>query len=373
MARAPTLQENEAEPESDRLADFPHPRATKALIGHTGPEGLLAENAASGKMHHGWLIMGPEGIGKATLAYRLAKHLLAEPGERDPFFQTLAVGPETRAARQVVAMSHPSLLALRRPYQPKEKRFAASITIDEVRRLRSFMAHTVDVGTWRVVIVDQADDLNPNAANAILKSLEEPPARTVFVLLSSEPRKLLPTIRSRCRTLELGALGAADLKQAVTGALVASEENPPDAADWPRLEELAEGSVRRALTIAASGGLKLYERVLGLVSALPRVDWLAVHVLGDELSGSANEAKFEAFFDFLSGLIARLVRARATGEGRDADLALARRVIKPEALPYWAEAWDAIARDKAETLLINLDRKALILATAQRLEAVARR
>ncbi len=373
MARAPALQEIEAEPESDRLDEFPHPRKTKTLFGHDGPESLLAEQVASGRMHHGWLIMGPEGIGKATLAYRLAKHLIAEPSERDPFSQTLAIAPETRAARQVVAMSHPALLTLRRPYQPKEKRFATSITIEEVRRLRSFMAHTVDIGAWRVVIVDQADDLNLNSANAILKSLEEPPARTVFVLISSEPRKLLPTIRSRCRTLELGTLASADLKQAVTGALIAGEVDPPDPTDWLRLEELAEGSVRRALTIAASGGLRLYERVLTMISLLPRMDWPAMHVLGDEMGGAANEAKFEAFFDFLGGLMARLIRARATGEGRDADVILARRVIKAAALPFWAEAWEAILRDKAETMLINLDRKALILSTAQRLETLARR
>jgi DNA polymerase III subunit delta' len=373
MARAPITQEIEADPESDRLEGFAHPRMTKDLFGHQGAEGLLAEQAGSGRMHHGWLIMGPEGVGKATLAYRLAKHLLAEPSERDPFGQTLAVAPETRAARLVMGLAHPSLLVLRRVYQSSTKKFSASIPIEEVRRLRSFMAHTVEADTWRVVIVDQADDLNPNSANAILKSLEEPPPRTVFILLSSEPRKLLPTIRSRCRTLDLGALASDDLKKAVTGAFLSSEANPPDPADWPRLEELAEGSVRRALTISASGGLKLYERVVGLVSVLPKVDWPAVHTLGDELAGAANEQKFLSFFDFLSALLARLIRARATGDGRPADVQLARRVIVDGALPRWAEAWEAIHRDVNETLLINLDRKALILAVAQRLEMLARK
>jgi DNA polymerase III subunit delta' len=373
MARAPIAPEIETDPESDRLDGFAHPRRTKELFGHQGPESLLAEQVAGGRMHHGWLIMGPEGIGKATLAYRLAKHLLATPEERDPFAQSLAVAPETRAARQVVSLAHPSLLVLRRTYVSSTKKFSASIPVEEVRRLRSFLAHTVEPGCWRVVLVDQADDLNPNSANAILKSLEEPPPRTVFVLLSSEPRKLLPTIRSRCRTLELGALGPEDLKTAVTAAFVASEENPPDPSDWPKLEELADGSVRRALTISASGGLKLYERVFGLVSLLPKVDWSAVHVLGDELAGAANEQKFYAFFDFLSALLARVVRARATGEGRPGDVQLAQRVIRDGALPQWAEAWEAIHRDFNETMLINLDRKALILATAQRLEALARR
>ncbi len=373
MARAPALQEIETEPEADRLADFPHPRRTTTLYGHGGPESLLAEAVAGGRMHHGWLINGPEGVGKATLAYRLAKHLLAAPSERDSLVQTLAVGPETRAARQVVALSHPGLLVLRRPYDSKTKKFAASIPIDEVRRLRSFLAHAADEGTWRVVIVDTADDLNINAANALLKSLEEPPTRTVFVLLTSEPGRLLPTIRSRCRTLDMSALASDDLRRAVTAAFAAGDVSPPASDDWNRLEELADGSVRRALTIASSGGVKLYERVFGLVSALPRVDWGLVHALADELAGAAAEQKFEAFFDFLTGLLARLVKARATGRGRDADVRLADKLITDHALPAWAEAWTLILADKAEAMAINLDRKTLILATMARLETLARR
>lgn len=373
MARAPQTIEVDTEPESDRLDGFPHPRHTRALFGHAGAESLLVEQVASGRMHHGWLLIGPEGIGKATLAYRLARYLLSAPDARDAGGQSLATAPEARAGRLIAAGAHPSLLVLRRPYQPANRKFAQSIPIEEVRRLRSFMAHTVEADSWRVVIVDQADDLNANSANAILKSLEEPPARTVFILLSSEPRRLLPTIRSRCRTLDLAPLESADLRQAVSAAVVASEANPPDAGDWARLEDLAEGSARRALSISVSGGLKLYERAVALVSLLPKVDWPQVHALGDEIGSIASEQKFHDFFDFLTALMARLVRAQATGEGRKSDLELARRVIRPGMLPAWADAWDAIHRDVAETLTINLDRKALVLATAQRLEGLVRR
>lgn len=372
MARAPVLQEVEDLPEADRLDGFPHPRHTRNLFGHAGAENLLAEAVASRKLHHGWVISGSAGVGKATLAYRLARHLLADPSERDPFAQTLAIDPETRAARQVAALSHPGLLVLRRPYDTKAKRFAQSITVDEVRRLRSFLAHSADAGQWRVVIVDTADDLNVNAANAILKSLEEPPVQTVFVLLTSEPGRLLPTIRSRCRTLDLASLGLDDLKRAVAQAFAGGDAEPPGAQDWERLAELSGGSVRRALTISSSGGLKTYERVLALVSALPRVDWSAVHTLGDELAGAAAEQKLEAFFDFLFGLLHRIVRARATGQGSGADLQLAQKLIGDGRLPHWARAWEELQSEKSTAVDLNLDRKALILATVGKLEGVAR-
>ncbi len=361
MARAPMLQEVEALPEADRLEQFPHPRFTKDLYGHEGPESLLAEAFASGKMHHGWLITGPEGIGKATLAYRLARHVLAEPGERDPFGQSLAVDPATRAFRQVAALSHPGLLVIRRAWDAKAKRATASISIDEVRRLRSFLSHSADEGAWRIVIVDTADELNVNAANALLKSLEEPPKRTIFVLLSSEPGRLLATIRSRCRTLDLGPLSEEALKKAVTAAFAFGEADTPGAQDWTQLVELAGGSVRRALTIGSSGGLKLYERVHALVSLLPKVDWASTHQLGDELAGAAAEQKFEAFYDFLFALLHRLIRASATGRGTPDDVKLASRLIAPGRLPQWADAWEALQREKTETMALNLDRKALIL------------
>ena len=373
MARAPALQEIEALPEADRLGDFHHPRATKVLVGQVAAERVLVEAAASGRLHHGWLLTGREGIGKATLAYRFARHLLAETGERDAFGASLAVAEDTTAYRQVLALSHPGLLVLRRPYDVKAKRFAASIPVDEVRRLRGFLAHSADAGAYRVVIVDSADELNPNAANALLKSLEEPPARTVFLLVSSEPGRLLPTIRSRCRTLALAPLGQEDLRKAVVAAVAAAEVDPPGAQDWDQLVSLAEGSVRQALVVTSTGGLKLYARVLALVSALPRVDWGAVHNLGDDFSGTAATENFIGFFELLQGLLARLIRAAATEQGAVAEVKLAQRLIAPDRLAAWAEAWEAISRDTPEVMTLNLDRKAHILLTAARLEAVAAR
>jgi DNA polymerase-3 subunit delta' len=323
-------------------------------------------------MHHAWLIVGPEGIGKATLAYRLARHVLARPEERDVAGESLEVAPETSAARQIRALSHPGLLVLRRPYDTRSKRIAASIPVDEVRRLKSFLGLTAGEGTWRVVIVDAADELNINAANALLKSLEEPPTRGLFLLVASEPSRLLPTIRSRCRRLELAPLSGEALRTATEAALAAADMEKPDAQRWPLLERLAEGSVRRALQLSGSGGLELYERIEGLLTALPQVDWGAVHTLADQLSMPANEQRFEALFDLLLDLLARLVRARATGHAAASELALAQRLIPEAKLLAWASLWEEFGRERADTALLNLDKRGLILGTFAKLEALAR-
>ena len=371
MARAPATAEIELVPEADRFEGFPHPRETKELYGHETAERTLAEALAGGRTHHGWLLAGRQGIGKATLAYRFARAALAAPEERDGSGLSLAVSAATSAAHQVRALSHPGLLVVRRPYDDKAKRFATSIPIDEVRRLRSFLSHRAADEAWRVVIVDEANELNVNAANALLKSLEEPPPRTVFLLIASAPGRLLPTIRSRCRLLALQPLASAALRAAAVQALEAANEDAPGEAEWPALERLAEGSVGRLLGLWRSGGLELNERIIALAAGLPRVDWRAVHALSDELQPIAAQPRFELFFDLLLSFLDRLIRAQAAGEGAPEELELAARLIGEDRLASFAALWERIGREKAETVGLNLDRKALILETVGGLAAAA--
>jgi DNA polymerase-3 subunit delta' len=372
MARSPAVQEIEEQPESDRLEGFPHPRECERLFGHAEAERMLADALAADRLHHAWLITGREGIGKATLAYALARFALAKPEERGLGAQTLDIDRATPAARQVRALSHPGLIVLRRPWDPRAKRFANSIPVDEVRRLRGFLGHTADADTWRVVIVDRAEELNNNAANALLKSLEEPPARTVFLLISSAAGRLTATIRSRCRRLDLAPLGPADLRAAAEAALAAAGEPLPDGAEWPRLERLARGSVRAVLTLGRTGGVKLYETITAILAGLPRVNWQEAHALADELTGSGAEQRFETFFDMLLDQIAGLVRAGTAG-GSDPEVGrLAARLVKPHGLASWAELWETVVREKADVLALNLDRKAFVLETLARLEARSR-
>jgi DNA polymerase-3 subunit delta' len=359
-------------PEADRLDGFPHPRETAILYGHEAAEAALAQALAGGRMHHGWLLAGRLGIGKATLAYRLARHLLAEPGERDASGQSLEVAPGSAASRQVAALSHPGLLVLRRAYDPRTKRVGTTIPVDEVRRLRSFLGHTSGAGAWRVVIVDSADELNLNAANALLKSLEEPPARALFVLISAEPSALLATIRSRCRRLDLAPLPPEPLKAAAGAALAAAEMEMPAAEAWRQIERLADGSVRRALQLASTNGLETYERVEAIFAALPKVDWTAAHALSDQMGFGAQEQRFEAFFEFFLDRLARLVRVAATGRGEPGEVALAQRLIKDGRLPDWAALWQTVLKERNDALELNLDRKALVVGTLARLETISR-
>jgi DNA polymerase-3 subunit delta' len=371
MARRAAVAEIETLPEIDRLEGFPHPRETRELFGHESAERELAASFAADRMHHAWMLTGPGGIGKATLAYRCARFALSPSKLRVAAGDGLAIPPDSVTAGQVRALSHPGLAVIRRAYDQKNKRFPATIPVDEVRELRSFLGRTADEGAWRVVVVDSADELNLNAANALLKVLEEPPKRVLFLLVVAQPQRLLRTIRSRCRTLELAPLGTQDLRRAVTQALAAAETAPPAETDWTTLETLAEGSVRRLLDLAAGDGLGLYRRIERLLSGLPVIDWQAAHTLGDELGSAAADPRLTLFFDLLLALIARLIRARASGEGTADDIALANRLIPAGGLASWAELWETIVRDKAETLALNLDRRMLILDTLARVARAA--
>ncbi|MEO1265843.1 MAG: AAA family ATPase [Pseudomonadota bacterium] len=267
------------------------------------------------------------------------------------------------ATAQVRALSYPGLLLIRIPYDLKDKRFRTVITVDEVRRLKGFLSHTVGDGGWRVVIVDTADDMNIAAANALLKSLEEPPPRTLFFLISASPGRLLPTIRSRCRTLQLGALGEADLKGAALAAISASEDAV--AADGAALDGLiveAGGSVRRLLTLAAGAGAGLGPAVSGLFDRLPNVDWTQVHRLADDLAAPANAARYDMFFALLLDRLAGDVRGAVAGGSQP-----------PGALATRAELWETLVREKASADALNLDRKTLVIDAVARLQAATAR
>jgi DNA polymerase-3 subunit delta' len=349
--------------EPDRLAGFSAPREVDRLFGHQSAQQELAVAFESGRMHHAWLIVGPEGVGKATLAYRFARAVLGV-GE--------AVDRDHPVFRKVAALSHPNLLLIRRSWVEKSKRWSQWILIDEVRRLRAFLGHSAGEGGWRVVIVDRADELNQSAANALLKALEEPPPRTLFLLISSAEGRLPVTIRSRTRTLRVRGLGEDDLERAVRAALERDGHEADDKALATALA-LSEGSVRRALELISSEGIELYDEIAASLAALPEIEGPRLHRQVDRLAGAGDIERLDLYLSLLLGLVERLIRFTATAEGATRDeRTLAGRLVSPANLGNWAEAWEAISEAKAEAFALNLDRSLLVLETWFRLQAVAR-
>jgi DNA polymerase III subunit delta' len=323
-----------------------HPRETPDLFGHREAESALLTAYRSGRIPHAWLIGGAQGIGKATLAYRMARFVLTHPDPMAPSVQraeTLAVDPLNHVARQITAGAHGGLLVLERSLNDRGV-MRTVITVDETRETISFFGTTAAVEGWRVCIVDTVDELNPNAANALLKILEEPPQRSLFLLVSHSPARALPTILSRCRKLPLRPLAADDVIHAASQAANMAANDPALA----EAAEAAEGSVARALTLLGGDALKLQQRTAALLATLPQVDPRELHALGDALGGSDRVA-LAAFIDGVDRWIGEKLRAG------DANANLPR-------LARLAEVWEKIIRAARDTEAYNLERKPLVFS-----------
>jgi DNA polymerase-3 subunit delta' len=351
--------------EPDRLEGFSAPREVERVFGHDAAIEEFEDSLRSGRMHHAWLLVGPEGIGKATLAYRFARTVLAH-GEGG------RLSDDHDVFRKVAALSHPNLLLLRRAYNDKTKRYGQWIGVDEVRRLRAFLGNTAGESGWRVVIVDRADELNTNAANALLKALEEPPSRTLFLLISGADGGLPVTIRSRTRTLRLAALGEEHLENAVR-AVLARDGHKTDTKTLETAIALSQGSVRRALELISGEGIELYDEIVATFASLPELDGPQLHGLVERLASTSDTERLELYLSLLLGLIERLVRFSAAREGAtDRERALAARLVSPGNLARWAEAWEAISLERAEVMTLNLDRSLLVLDTWFHLQRLTR-
>jgi DNA polymerase-3 subunit delta' len=370
MSRAAAKKRDDPVEEPDRLEGFSSPREVDRLFGHDAALAEFGDALQSGRLHHAWLLVGPEGVGKATLAYRLAREVLARGEEGAPQAPIAADHP---VFRKVAGLGHPNLLLIRRSWNDKTKRYSQYIGVDEVRRLRNFLGHSAGETGWRVVVVDRADDLNQNAANALLKALEEPPPRTLFLLVATAEGRIPVTIRSRCRTLRVTALGHEELEGAVRAA-IERDEHEVDAETLSVALELSQGSVRRALELATGEGIALHHDILATFARLPELDGPAAHKLAERLGGFGSDSeRLELFLSLLLGLMERLIREAATGEGAiGEERELAARLLSPATLPHWVEAWEAIGRAKADAASLNLDRSLLVLETLYRLQQAAR-
>jgi DNA polymerase-3 subunit delta' len=371
---------DEGLPEPDRVAGAPHPRDTGDLIGQEAAEAAFLAAYGAGRLHHAWLITGPKGVGKATLAWRIARFLLATPeqdgGAGDGLFGdaptlpgTLTIAADHPVARRILVGSEPRLFHLRRAWDEDKKRLKSVITVDEVRRMKSFFNLSAAEGGRRVAIIDAVDEMNPSAANALLKLLEEPPAAVTLLLVSHQPSGLLPTVRSRCRELRLATLSPEAMARALAATGV-------EAGDGAALATLASGSVGAAIRLSQLDGLATYGQIVALFSTLPGLDRMRALSLADSVAGRGAEERFNLMLDLIDIFLARLARAGIAGpdaiEAAEGEAVLMARLAPDAAVGrVWAGLHQSLGARARHGRAVNLDPAALLLDMVLRIEETA--
>ncbi len=357
-----------SEAESGSLAK--PPRANPDLVGQEKAEQTLLAAYASGRMPHAWLIAGQGGIGKATLAFRFARYLLAG-NERRP--DSLHIDDDRPVFRRVAAAGHADLLTVERQFDEERGRQRKEIAVDDVRRIAPFLRLTAAEGGWRVVILDGADGMNRAGQNAVLKILEEPPRGALLLLLTERPSSLLPTIRSRCRLLTLPALPDPTVDQ-----LIASYRPDIDPETRARLAAAATGSIGRALEIARHDGLALLAQFLAIAGG-GQVDWAAGHALGDKLAPSGADESYRSFAQLLVDWLSRATRELGRGgEGiRHTELVpgereLVARLGRSGQLERALEVWEKVSQLFTRSDGANLDRRLTVISALDAVSAALR-
>ncbi len=363
--------------EPDRLQDFSHPREVSHFIGHAEQTRNLVAALSSNRFPHAWIFSGPAGIGKATLAYRLARTILKHPpgsNSGDIYNQTnLEIAKDDIIFQQVAARSHPGLKTIKRPWNHRLKRLKTEIPVDEIRGLHALFQNTTVDGGWRIALIDSADEMNRNAANALLKMLEEPPANSVIILISHQPARLLPTIRSRCRMLQFNPLDEKHVAQIVDEQLGSNINLTRD--ERATIARLAGGSAGKALQLASGAGLKAHESLIFLLESLPQLNSAKAHEIAERLSRRDARDEYLFFRQLLSEWLNGFVRFCTTGEGdhlpsREFDLC--QRLGSGVNLEPWLEVWEKTQTSFAQADILNLDKRQLLLTVFFQLETAAK-
>ncbi len=352
-------------PESDRLLDFPHPREQSAFYGNADAEQRLLQSYARGRIHHAWILGGPSGIGKATLAYRFARFVLKYPPESVAQGNTphdCHIAEEDPVFRRVAALGHSDLFVARRPYDQKAKRLKRDLDAETIRKTSKFFTTTSGVGGWRVCIVDAADDMNRTAANALLKILEEPPDRCLFLLISHAPMRLLETIRSRCIRLDMHPLGQEDVMQVLRNSL--GEDELPHGSGLDDLLSLAQGRPGYALTLLRGEGLTIFSRLSSLFTTAKPLNPRTAGEFADFVGARGADENYATFCSILLDWLAGGVRSTATGSGSPGDHPL----FTGRDMAGLAEVWQKIAHSIDRTNALNLDRRQTVLQSLYLLE-----
>ena len=358
--------------EVSRLAP---PRQNQELIGLAEAEQEFMHVFRAGCLHHAWLICGPRGIGKATLAYRMARYILAQkPQQEDGFGQSLDshdsndgiksqetnspslfLNAEHPVFRRIASGSHADFLSIERSEDEKSKKVRKEIIVNDVRSIGYFLRKTPAEGGWRVVLVDAADELNTNASNALLKVLEEPPKKALLILVAHNSGRLLPTIRSRCRQLHIKPLNSNIVTSFIQRHAPETNED-----ELERIASVSGGSIGEALRLLESDGLEIYRSVNALLLNLPNLDIPMLHKLGDQVAKDATGETFHKLLLILNHWLTETAKNKAIlGACYDQDVT------------KWTDIWEETNNLFRKAENVNLDRKQVTLNTFLEIAAVA--
>lgn len=332
---ASVLDANFSEPE-----EFT-PRSNPDLIGHEEIEGYLLKEYLDGRMPHAIILAGAKGIGKATLAYRLAKFLFAQNNSNNSP-ETLAVSSNNPAFRRVVSLGHADLLVVEREYDEKRERFKAEIPVDAARKVAPFLQKTSAEGGWKVVIIDGADSLNQNGQNAILKILEEAPKKSLLILTANQPGLFLPTIRSRCRVLSMNSLNREIMLSLLNKTIPSLSLE-----DKNILMEMGEGSIGTAIEFYRNDGIKLYKEISSMLSNLPKLDMVKLHELAEKLGKSSAETSYYMAINIILKFCENKIRAKSRNGLSESY----------QETSYFLNSWDKISALAKNIDKFNLDKR----------------
>ena len=338
-------------PSVDEIPGFPLPQEQSYLFGHDQAQQILLESYRSERLHHAWLIGGQRGIGKATLAFQFARFMLAYPhrfSENCKHAISLTDFGDNIPTSNSSIITHPNVLHLSRPWNQTTKQYRNEITVDEIRRTIPFFGTTAGKDGWRICIVDAADEMNLNAANALLKILEEPPEQAIFLVLAHAPGRLLPTIRSRCRRLDLKPLSKENLMQALEKYDIMKECTEQQ---LELVVQISEGSVRRAATLLANKGIEIAESFVQIFQKLPKTDVNSMISFAEKVSARDALDNFELFQDLVRCNIRELIH-----QGIEKNIQL-------NSLVNWVEVWEEINEKSSLVDEFNLDKKQLVINT----------
>jgi DNA polymerase-3 subunit delta' len=357
-----------------------HPKMNDLVFGHEKAERTFLDGFNSGRLHHGWLITGPKGIGKATLAWKFAKFLLSsdDNSSNDGLFgddlsasaTSLDIDPEKAVIQRIKSGGHGGIICAERSVNSKTGKLRNDIVIDDIRNIISFFSRTSSEGGWRIAVIDAADEMNINAANALLKVLEEPPEKSILFLIAHSPGKLLPTIRSRCRTLELNPLSDDSVR-----AMLAHRYPDMDMQTMKTLTAMCAGAPGRAIEMERLGGAAIYQKTFQTISMLPQLNVPAIHQLAGEFASIKADAEYRLFIQIFTAFIERITKAGVLSEHPveivENENQHISRISAMARVDKWLELWEKVGHLIQRADAVNLDRKQVIVALFSELKATA--